>query len=73
MEADIVLKNIIKNAISAAKRDGYSQIIYKDDTGYAFSRDYPRNNMYRQEDVVGRVKVSWLYGCLNAKYIKVER
>ena len=70
---DITLKKIIKNAINAAKRDGYNQIIYEDDTGYAFSRDYPNNWMYQQENVVGKVTVSWQYGCLNAKYIKVKR
>ena len=68
------LKNIIKNAKSAALRDGYDQVIYKETDGtYAFKRLFegciqPWENV----EVVGRIKKYWDKGILYAEYIPVE-
>ena len=62
-------KEIIKNAICAAIRDGYNQIIYTDDEDYAFSRDYPLNNMYDPKNVIGHVITGCKNGIFYAKFV----
>lgn len=62
-------KEITKNAIEAAKRDGYNQVVYKDENNtYAFSRDYPANTMYKKEDVIGHVYTGWTSGIFHTVY-----
>lgn len=63
-------EEVVKNAIEAAKRDGYSQVVYKDEDGYSFSRDYPENQMYRPENVLGRVEFRWKNGFFTVEYVK---
>lgn len=67
------LKNVILNAIHTALRDDYNQVIYRDETtnnSYAFSRDYPNNNMFNSSNVVGKVIVDYVKGVRNARYVK---
>ena len=64
------IKQIINNAVSVAKRDGYNQVIYTNDNGeYSFSRDYPDNNMYKKENVIGKVLTMWNKGIFIAYYV----
>lgn len=64
-------KEIIKNAIQAAERDGYNQVVYMNEDGdYSFSRDYPDNDMYKQENVIGKVLAEWINGILTIKYVE---
>lgn len=63
------IKQIVKNAIKVAKYDGYNQVVYTDESGeYAFSRDYPNNNMYKKENVIGKVLTGWSKGIFTVKY-----
>lgn len=62
-------KEIIKNAISAAKRDGYDQVVYMDNKEYAFSRNYPSNNMYNPKCVIGYVITGWKNGIFYAEFV----
>ena len=60
-------KTVKKNAVSTAKRDGYNQVVRKENDGsYSFHRDYPSANF--DGDVVGKVKVSNNNGVLTANY-----
>ena len=63
-------KQIIKNAIDTCKRERYNQIVYIEDGYISFSRDYPNNNMYKKENVIGKVIGTWEKGCYIVKYIK---
>lgn len=63
-------REIIKNAVSAVIRDGYDQVVYRnEDKEYTFSRDYPLNNMYNPENVIGHVVTGWKAGIFNAEFI----
>ena len=62
------LNTVIKNAIKAAKRDGYDQIVYRDGQEYAVARDYPLNGV-KKKDVIGQVIAEWRRGgILHAHY-----
>lgn len=63
-------KQIIKNAIDTCKRERYNQIVYIEDGYISFSRDYPNNNMYKKENVIGKVIGTWEKGWYIVKYIK---
>lgn len=63
-------KQIIKNAIDTCKRERYNQVVYVEDGYISFSRDYPNNNMYKKENVIGKVIGIWEKGCYIVKYIK---
>lgn len=67
-------KETIKNAVSKAFREGYDQVVYMDDVfgGYAFSRDYPLNNMYKRENVIGHIRTGWQNGIFYAKYCEAN-
>lgn len=66
-------REIIKNAVSAVIRDGYDQVVYRnEDKEYTFSRDYPLNNMYNPENVIGHVVTGWKAGIFNAEFITCQ-
>lgn len=61
--------SVKNNAIKAAKRDGYDQIVTLDDDGfYTIHRDYPNNKF--DGKIVGRTKTSWDRGVQNVRFIK---
>lgn len=65
------MKQIINNAIKTAKCDGYNQVIYTDKDGEClFSRDYPDNNMYEKENIIGKVLTGWNKGIFITQYVK---
>ena len=69
----MTIEQIIKNAIVAAKNNGYGQVVYTDENGkYAFSRDYPNNNMHKKENVLGKVITKWMDGIFSAEYVAHE-
>ena len=64
-------EEIVNNAIQAARKTGYSQVVYRDgENSFAFSRDYPDNIMYSPEDVVGRVRIHWQKAVMTVKYVR---
>jgi len=64
-------EEIVSNAIQAARKTGYNQVVYRDgENSFAFSRDYPDNYMYSPEDVVGRVRIHWQKGVMKPKYVR---
>lgn len=63
------LHRLIQNAIAAAQRDGYDQVIYKDKEGFSFIRDYPNNLLYDKVQVLGKVVLSYQKGIQQAKYV----
>lgn len=62
---------IIKNAIRTAERDGYNQVVYHDDRELAFSKDYPSNTMYKPENLIGKVVISWKSGIRKIQFVPV--
>ena len=64
-----MLREVIANAVKVAKADGYNQIIYSDENGYAFSRDFPSNHMYKKENVIGKVVIKWENGVMKTDYV----
>ena len=74
MTFELSLKNIIKNAKSAAFRDGYDQVIYKETDGtYAFKRLYkgciqPWENV----EAAGRIKEYYKLGVQHADCVPIE-
>lgn len=71
---ELTLKNVIKYAKSAARRDGYDQVIFKEPDGtYAFKRLYegciqPWENV----EVVGRIKEYYKLGVQHVEYVPIE-
>lgn len=71
MENKIHIKTVIKNAKSACKRDGYSQIIYAyDEDDFAFTRLYPELKLFGGvKKVIGIVDGHWSQGHYKVDYI----
>lgn len=63
-------KQIINNAKQQALREGCNQIIYLDEfaNSLSFSRDYEANNMYKQCNVIGYIKLEYKNQIRIAKY-----
>jgi hypothetical protein len=71
-DKELSLEKAKKNAIAAAKRDGYNQVIYKDaDDSYTITRDYP-NNGVEKSSIVGKVELAYKNGVQNAEYKAVN-
>lgn len=66
-------KEIVKNAISAAKRDGYDQFVYVDSNGdYGIIRSgdgEPVRKLFDDEKIVGKVRVIYRNGIRDAVYV----
>ena len=65
------LDTIKRNAIKVAKRDGYNQLIVKDDDGsYSIVREYPDSTDNRE--VVGKVTISYKDGVAQTDYKELK-
>ncbi len=66
-------KEIVKNAIFAAKRDGYDQFVYVDSNGeYGIIRSAygePVRKLFDDEKIVGKVRVIYRNGIRDAVYV----
>lgn len=65
------LKDVIKNAKRAAKKDGYSQDIFIDKNGeYGFVRHFPGNlSDWNGEQLIGQVQTNWDNGIFSVSYV----
>jgi hypothetical protein len=67
------LSQITKNAIVAAKRDGYNQVVMACADGtYSFVREAngkPVTSVFKNERAIGRVVVFWERGHIQAKFV----
>ena len=65
------LKQIINNAKSVAKRDGYNQIVFAENDGsYTFTRLYSNLKLYNVESVIAIVEVKCINGSASINVIK---
>lgn len=70
MENMIDINTIVKNAKSACKRDGYSQIIYAYNNGeLAFTRLYNVPKLSDIKEIIGVVDGGWRQGGYVTYYI----
>lgn len=71
-----MFSQIKKNAILAAERDGYNRIILRCSDGtFSFTREAygrPVTPLFEDEQIVGRVVVSWVSGCAQVRFIQVS-
>lgn len=71
-----MFSQIKKNAILAAERDGYNRIILRCSDGtFSFTREAygrPATPLFEDEQIVGRVVVSWVSGCAQVRFIQVS-
>lgn len=63
---------VIDSAITAARRDGYGQVVLAcEDGSYSFTREAngnPVTPVFSNERIIGRVIVFWEHGVLRAVY-----
>ena len=62
------LEQTVRNAIQAARRDGYNQVVFQEANGdYGFMR-YLGNDFENAEKIIGLTEISYVNGILNASF-----